>query len=413
VFQVLALLLFYFFAAISIWLGLISLRGGVRFVRYLRAELAKQCPDFTPFATVFVPCRGVDNGLKENVGAIFAQDYPAFETIFVSDSADDPAFAVIAETRHSCERKSGPTMRFVVSGQATDSGQKVHNLRIAVAKADPKSGVFVFVDTDARPQRFWLRSLVGPLQDPALGATTGYRWFMPVRGGVVSHLRSVWNAAIASALGEQKEKNFCWGGSTAIRRETFQDCRVVEDYWRGTVSDDFAMTRALHDRDLPINFVPQCLTASLEDCTFGQLIEFTTRQLKITRAYATHLWRAVLTGSLIFVLGFFGGIVLVIARALSGLSFATPLVLLLVIFALGAMKSHLRRRAVAQVITEPRMSFFGTTLAHLTLWPLASVLYLYNALAAAVSRRITWRGITYELKSPTETVILSRKSDSK
>jgi hypothetical protein len=157
--------------------------------------------------------------------------------------------------------------------------------------------------------------------------------------------------------------------------------------------------------------VPQCLTASFEDCTFGQLIEFTTRQLKITRAYAPHLWKAVLTGSLVFVLVFFGGIVLVITRALSGLSFATPLFLLLVIFALGATKSHLRRRAVSQVITEPRMSFFGSTLAHLTLWPLASVLYLYNALAAAFSRRITWRGITYELKSPTETVILSRRSD--
>jgi ceramide glucosyltransferase len=406
------LLLFYFFAAIAIWLGLISLRGGVRFVRYLQTELAKDYPDFTPFATVFVPCRGVDDSLKENVSAILAQDYPAFEIILVSDSVADPAFAIIEDARRRFDGEFGPTMRFVVSGQATNSGQKVHNLRVAVAKADPQSDVFVFVDTDARPQPFWLRSLVGPLQDTALGATTGYRWFVPVRGGVFSHLQSVWNAAIASALGEQKEKNFCWGGSTAIRRETFQDCEVV-DYWRGTVSDDFALTRALHDRNWPIKFVPQCLTASLEDCTFGQLIEFTTRQLKITRAYATHLWRAVLTGSLVFVLVFFGGIVLVIARALSGLSFATPLFLLLLIFALGAMKSHLRRRAVSQVIAEPRVSFLGTTLAHLTLWPLASVLYLYNALAAAVSRRITWRGITYELKSPSETVILSRRSDSR
>ena len=407
-FQSPLLFLFYFFAAISIWLGLISLRGGVRFVRYLRDELAKQCPDFTPFATVFVPCRGVDDGLRENVSAIMTQDYPEFEIVFVSDIADDPAFAIIEEARTRSQGEFGPTMRFVVSGQATDSGQKVHNLCAAVAKADPQSEVFVFVDTDARPRRLWLRSLVGPLQDPALGATTGYRWFVPVRGGIISHLRSVWNAAIASALGKQMERNFCWGGSTAIRRETFLDCRVVDYYWRGTVSDDFALTRALHDRNLPIKFVPQCLTASLEDCTFGQLTEFTTRQLKITRAYAAHLWRAVLTGSLVFVLVFFGGIVLVVARALTGLSFATPLILLLIIFALGAIKSHLRQSAVAQIITEPRISSFGATLAHLTLWPLASVLYLYNALAAAVSRRITWRGITYELKSATETVILSR-----
>jgi cellulose synthase/poly-beta-1,6-N-acetylglucosamine synthase-like glycosyltransferase len=301
-------------------------------------------------------------------------------------------------------------MRFVVSGPATDSGQKVHNLRVAVAAADPQSEIFVFVDTDARPRADWLSTLIKPLQDPGLGATTGYRWFIPVRGGVASHLRSVWNAAIASALGEQPEKNFCWGGSTAIRRETFQNRKVVE-YWRGTVSDDFALTRALHDGDLPIKFVPQCLTASFEDCTLGELIEFTNRQLKITRAYAAHLWKGVLIGSLVFVLVFFGGAGLVIARALLGLSFATPLLLLLVIFALGSMKSHFRLRAVSQVIPDERLRSVGTALAHLMLWPLASVLYLYNGLAAAVSRRITWRGITYELKSPTETVILSREPD--
>ncbi len=46
--------------------------------------------------------------------------------------------------------------------------------------------------------------------------------------------------------------------------------------------------------------------------------------------------------------------------------------------------------------------------AHLLLWPLASALYLFNAVVAAFSRRIEWRGITYELKSPTEAVIIRK-----
>ena len=45
---------------------------------------------------------------------------------------------------------------------------------------------------------------------------------------------------------------------------------------------------------------------------------------------------------------------------------------------------------------------------HLVLWPFTSALYLWNALVAAASRRIKWRGITYELKSPTEAVIIAR-----
>jgi hypothetical protein len=116
----------------------------------------------------------------------------------------------------------------------------------------------------------------------------------------------------------------------------------------------------------------------------------------------------VLTGSLLFVLGFFGGIALVVSRAMMGLSFLTPLILVLVIFALGMMKSHLRLRAVRLVIADRGLSSFPTTLAHLTLWPMASLLFLCNALAA-ISRRITWRGITYELKSSTETVIIRRE----
>lgn len=404
------MLVFYLFAAISIWFGLVSLRGGVRFVRYLQTELSKTYPDHTPFATVFVPCRGLDQGLKENISAIFGQDYPSFEIIFVSDRSDDPSLAIIEEARRSFAGESGPTMRVVISGPAGGNGQKVHNLCMAVAQADPQSKVFVFVDTDARPAPAWLQRLIRPLQDAGLGATTGYRWFIPVRGGLASHLRSVWNAAIASALGAQEAKNFCWGGSTAIRREIFDRCRIL-DSWRGTVSDDFAMTRALQDAGLPIKFVPQCLTASFEDCSMGELVEFTTRQLKITRAYAAHLWRGVLLGSIVFVIVFFGGAVLVITRALLGRSFVTPLVLLLIIFCLGAMKSHLRLRAVSHLIPDAHLHSLGATLAHIVLWPPASALYLYNALAAAFSRRITWRGITYELKSPTETVILSRELD--
>jgi ceramide glucosyltransferase len=396
---------FYFLAAISIWLGLSSLRGGLRFARYLQAELTQKYSVFTPFVTVFVPCRGVDEGLRENLAAIFAQEYPAFETIVVSDRADDPALAVVAEVCRSFEKQASPSVRVVVAGEATDSGQKVHNLRVAIGAADPQSAVFAFVDTDARPSLRWLQSLVAPLNDESIGAATGYRWF--VARGFAAHLRSVWNASIASALGAQRDKNFCWGGSTAIRRETFERLRVTE-HWRGTVSDDFTMTRVLHDAALPIKFVPQCLTPSFESCSFHELIEFTTRQLRITRAYAPHLWKAVLTGSLLFVVGFFGGIVLVASCVVMGLSFATPLILLVVIFALGMMKSYVRLRAVRKVIADRRLCSSTTTLAHLTLWPWASLLFLGNALAA-ISRRITWRGITYELKSPTEAVIIRRE----
>ncbi|HEY6231098.1 MAG TPA: glycosyltransferase family 2 protein [Pyrinomonadaceae bacterium] len=399
------MLIFYFFAGIVLWLGILSLRGGLRFTRYVRTQLAQPLPDYTPFVSVIAPCRGLEAGLAENIAALFRQDYPAYEIIFVTGRADDPSVDLINKIVN--DQASPASARIVIAGDAIDRGQKVHNLTVAVSQLDPRSEVIVFVDTDARPNTNWLRSLVAPLANTDLGATTGYRWFVPVRGGIAAELRSVWNASIASALGEREDKNFCWGGSTAMRRSTFESLAIAER-WRGTVSDDFTVTRVLQEAKLPIHFAPACFVASVGDCNWKELFEFTNRQLKITRVYATHLWRPLLIGSLLFCAVFFGGLLLTATRVALQLPYRTPLLILFVIYGLGAAKAYIRFRAVALALPSYRKGLNKSLPAHLLLWPVSAALYLFNALAAAASRRINWRGITYELKSATEAVIIDQ-----
>jgi ceramide glucosyltransferase len=399
------MLFFYLLAALVIWQSAVSLRGGVRYLSFFRRELEAPRPLYMPLASVFVPCRGMDKGLRWNLSELFRQHYPDYELVFVSDREDDEGLEIARQLAREFEGESVARTRFVVAGRATDSGQKVHNLRAAVTRVDASSEVFVFVDTDARPRPDWLRSLVAPLSDEGVGAATGYRWFLPVRGGLATYLRSVWNASIASALGENTRRNFCWGGSTAVRRETFERLDMKER-WRGTVSDDYALTRVLQAVGLPIRFVPACLTATLEDCTFGELLEFSTRQLKITRVYAPHLWAIVLVSNLLFVAVFFGGLALAGALAATGRPFVWPLALVSVIFLLGLWKAFFRLRAAALVLEEHHGRMRSGVWAHLLLWPVTAAVFLYNALAAARSRRIVWRGIGYELKSPTETEII-------
>jgi len=398
--------IFYFFAALLMIQAIISLRGGAHYLSYIRQETGKENQAFTPYVTVIAPCRGLDQGLRENLAALFRQDYPAYEIIFVTDSAEDAALSLIEELRREFSEVENVKTRVLVAGEAVASGQKVHNLCAAVVAVNSESEALIFVDSDARPQPGWLRALVAPLSNKETGAATGYRWFIPVKGGFASRLRAVWNASIASALGENGFRNFCWGGATAIRRETFERARVIEA-WRGAASDDFAVTRALHAEHLPIHFVPSCLTISHEDCGLRELLEFTTRQLKITRAYAPHLWKIVLFSNLLFVLVFFGGIALTIVRAALGLPFILALAFILSIYTLGILKAYLRWRAVSIPLARYGKELRRDRFSHLFLWPLASALYLYNALAALLSRRITWRGITYELKSPHETVIIA------
>ncbi len=394
---------YYFLALLAIWFGLQSLLSGFRYVAYVRRETGLPLEDYAPFVSVIAPSRGLEPGLAENFKALLTQDYPEYELIFVFDRDNDRALTLVKNQLALARVET----KIVIAGPATDTGQKVHNLRESLPHVSDKSEVLVFVDTDARPGVDWLRELVAPLVDERVGASSGYRWFVPLRGGLASQLRSVWNASVASALGSDTSKNFCWGGSTAIRRSVF-DRLNVRERWRGSVSDDFTLTRVLKEAKLPIHFTPNCLIASVGDCDFRELVEFSTRQIKITRVYAPQLWKPLLLGSWLFTIVFFGGILLLVIRILLGHQFIILAGILLIVFLLGAIKGFIRWRVVGIPLREYQNELNRNLLAHVFLWPFASLLYLYNAMVAAFSRRISWRGISYELKSPNEAVIISR-----
>lgn len=395
------LVVFYILAAILIWLSFKSLLGGVHYLAYFRRELARPPSGYAPQVSVIVPCRGVDHALEDNLNAILSQDYHQYEVIFVVDDDADPASAIIRE-------RVSEHIRLVVAPKATDSGQKVENLRAGVGRLSPLCEVIVFTDSDARPAADWLEHLVAPLADDNVGAASGYRWFISDEATFASEMRSAWNASIASALGPNRRSNFCWGGSTAIRRDVFERLEI-RDKWRGTVSDDFVLAEIVKAAGLEIVFVPKALNASISSCTLGELIEFTNRQMKLTRVYAPHLWLMTLFGT-----GLFNA---VLAVSLAIIAFSSEndqavwvsiaILTLITIFSIG--KAWLRLSAVRLSLTHHddalRRQFFTQN----TLWALTGLLFFWNSVAALLSRRITWRGITYELKSPRETVIVDRE----
>ncbi|HEY8563680.1 MAG TPA: glycosyltransferase [Pyrinomonadaceae bacterium] len=415
---------FCFFAAALVFLSYKSFRGGIEYLNFFRRELARPASDFAPLVSVIAPCRGLDQDLEINLSALFRQDFPCYELIFVVDSERDAAVPVIeklifregAEAQRSLEessaaRRLGGT-KLVVAGKAENESQKVHNLREAVLHADGDSEIFVFVDSDARPSRDWLRSLIAPLRDEKIGAATGYRWFIAKKFGFASEMRSVWNASIASALGANAKSNFCWGGSMALRRATFEKIEMREK-WRGTLSDDFAVTRALSEAGLPIHFVPQALTASVENCSWRECLEFTTRQMKITRIYAPRLWKMSFIGAAVFNLVWIWGVFNMIFHPADSFPFRFSLAALLLVAIFSAAKSWLRLNAVRLVLKDHERALRKQFWTQNTLWILTPALFFYNSLCALLSRRIVWRGIGYELVSPRETIISNENTTNK
>ena len=402
---------YYFFAAVLVWLSFKSFRGGIAYLSYFKRELARPPSDFTPFVSIIAPCRGLDDGLGQNLTALFGQDYLDYEVIFVVDDPADAAVATIEKVIKAETRPVGGmyfntiSAKLIVASQANGCSQKVENLREAVLHVAEQSQIFVFVDSDARPSKDWLAALVAPLADERVGAATGYRWFISKKPTFGSEMRSVWNASIASALGPNQKSNFCWGGSMAIRRDIFERVEMREK-WLGTLSDDFAVTRTMNAAKLPIIFVPQALTATVEDCSLADTIEFTNRQMKITRVYATPLWLLSFVGSALFNAVMIAALLIIIISRTNSFSVWASIAVLFLVTAFSVGKAWLRLKAVRLVLTDYELELKRQTWTQNTLWILSPALFFINSVAALASRRMTWRGITYELKSRTETVII-------
>ncbi|GAB6060225.1 glycosyltransferase [Desulfonatronum parangueonense] len=379
-----------------------------RFRRDISEDLGKPLGHHGPRASVIVPCKGLDPDFKANISALFKQDYQSFQLIFVTAQDDDPAYPVLRQLIHEHPEVSA---RLEVAGVAQGRSQKVNNQLRGLEVVAPDSEILVFLDSDARPDPDFLQRLVQPLNETGVGLSTGFRWYLPVKGGLWSYLRSAWNGGGVVFLTDPRA-NYAWGGAMAIRKAVFDECGIA-GIWRTALSDDMTITLAVRENGLKIRFVPQCLVAIHEDCSFSEMLEWTNRQTLITRIYHPALWRtialahglgnAILCLGAILVVAFLLGIVrdpLIVAGAL----------LMLAMAPMEMIGGYLLLPAVEQMLPRFRERIRGAAWKYLLLAPPASMLALVNTIHSLFTNRITWRGVTYEMRSPTETVIIHKIS---
>jgi len=362
-------------------LAFLSLRGERKRAAYVAGRLS-ETPVELPPASVIVPVKGEDEGLRENLAALASLDYPDYELIVAARSASDIPAGVLP---HGVK---------VVLGGEEDAGgsEKVRNLKAAVRAARKRSEIFAFADSDGRPTRGWLRALAAPLSDPAVGAATGYRWFTPVPPTFWSLLRGVWDAVVMGLLGPG-DNSFAWGGAMAIRKETFFEARVPE-YWNDTLSDDYALAAAVHHAGLAIAFAPGALTPAYEHTGAPRMFSWMRRQLLLTRVYKPGLWWPALAAHIIYCAGMAAAIV----ASVRGNRLAEWA--LLAQLAPGMLKG-LNRAVLARAALPPCADWFRRhTWVHAIWVPLATWLWLMVLAASAFGNTIEWRGSRYELRRP-------------
>jgi ceramide glucosyltransferase len=396
-----------FLSVVVLLQSVLALGGVIRFAFYALRRQPIRPNRYQPKAAVIIPCRGLEHDFEENIRAYLIQDYRDYEIILVTESESDPAYPVLMKLIKTARRP----VWMVVAGEAEGQGQKVHNLCAAIdmlTSIDRRTEVLVFADSDAQVGRRWLSELVTPLSDKKTGATTGFRWYLPAHdqrwfgGRFASILLSIWNAGALSLLGERS--GFAWGGAMAIRRETFEKLGIKER-WQGSVSDDYVLTSAIKEAGKSIKFVSRCLVPSYAESSLKDLLEFTTRQMRITRVYSPRIWKLACLTHCLYNFTLWIGLFRLFSQNFEGAGNHLLAWLLIVIFALGSMSGWIRVGVAADLLPADRERAQQIWWAFALLGPVISAIYLYNIIASAGTRRIIWRGIEYDMISPSETLI--------
>jgi hypothetical protein len=344
-------------------------------------------------AMVFCPCKGVDLGLKNNLRALLRQDYDDFEVVFVVESTEDPAYALVQTL--VAEHPDVQT-RVVVAGPAQGCGQKVHNLRMATAELPRDVEYVAFVDSDARPRPEWLRSLLR-LDRPGVGASTGYRWFVPVRPTLANYLLYSINCGIAMLFGPSRY-HLIWGGSWAMRRGLFEQLGVREA-WQGTLSDDLVVSGLLARARLGVAYHPPCMVASPLDYPGRSMLSFLRRQYLVARFYAPNYWLLALVTSTM------NNCLLLVSLGLLCYGLAADRAMawtaggaLAAWYGIGVFRAWMRQDLGRLFFPQLQPVLEGPRRFDLWAGPLANFVHWVGILGSLMGRDMVWRGIRYRLQ---------------
>ena len=392
--------LFYLLAALQVLLGAYLVWQALQWLGYVRRRLNTDPGFYSPRVAVFCPCKGIEPNLERNLLSLTEFERQNYEVFFILASGSDPARSIIDRVIKGSKVKC----HLVLAGAPANCGEKVNNLRVAVEQLPPEFEVLVFTDSDGRPTRKWLHHLVAPLGDVRIGATTSMRWLVPNRTNFPTALLAAWNAPLVTMLSESG-KNFCWGGATAIRRSIFEQSGVLES-WRGSVSDDYSMTRALQRNNRSIVFIPECLTVSYVETQFPDLLEFTNRQILITRIYASEMWLPAFGSHLLYCLTLLLGIVLFLSEVFQQRPAFQIAALTFLPVLLSAIRSSIRLSGVTEALSSIRSLLMGQSWIYILLPLFVPFLYLYNFVNSLITRKIRWRGLAYELSGAEQTRIV-------
>jgi ceramide glucosyltransferase len=204
--------------AIGVACWLAALIGA--FVFRLRAE-RHVVRSFQPSVSLLKPVYGLEKQLARNLRSACLQDYPHYQVVYSVQRSDDPAIPILLalQQEFGMDRVSVviATLRVGLNG-------KINNLAGALPHA--RHEILVISDSDVLLRPDYLTVIVAPLEDSRVGAVSSF--FRATEAGPWYEQleRLTINAdhfAIAMLGHLLRAADFCFGASTALRRDTLEE----------------------------------------------------------------------------------------------------------------------------------------------------------------------------------------------
>ncbi|HUG71176.1 MAG TPA: glycosyltransferase family 2 protein [Pirellulaceae bacterium] len=356
--------------------------------------------DELPKAAILLCLRGADPSLPSCLRRLLCQDYPDYELFVCVDSKSDPAWDVVQSTILKLKARNihVSPLRY----RRSTCSLKCSSLVQLVDELNDSHEVIVLADADLESHPTWLRELVAPLADSRTGATFGNRWFLPAAACFGSLVRQLWNAP---GLVVMNTLEIPWGGSLAIRSDVFRR-GGLRDIWTRSIVDDGPVRTAVKAQDLKLRYIPSVTMANREECSLGSAYNFIRRQMTWTCTYVPLWWAALLIYSVACVGSWTAAVFLAVVCAFQG-SLEAAAIFVAGATLLGTVSNvlwlilDLCVRRVIRGQGESASTVWSRQLIRLPIAMLvAGWVHVCAAVAATVRRKVIWRGVTYEIRGP-------------
>jgi ceramide glucosyltransferase len=331
---------------------------------------------FAPPVSILKPVKGLDHQAYKNFASFCQQDYPEFELLFaVADPADE-AVGVIEQLKQEY-----PQIQIrIITAPDRGSNHKASLLHALALQA--RYEVLVASDSDMRVNPDYLHRIVAPLNDPHVGLVTcPYKGEEPLTFTARLEALHMGITFLPSVLVGQRvlKMRFAMGATVALRKENLNQIggfAAIADY----LADDYQLGVRISNLGLRVHLSDYVVASILGATTFPEQWHREVRWAHCNRVSRPLEYPGIL------------------------LSFSTPLAFLVLLFSafsqLGwwALVTSLTLRwTVGWLITGNTDDQEGRR--WLCWLPIRDMLSALIWCAGFLSRRVTWRGEEFALRS--------------